>query len=417
VLSLAALACCAFDASEIERISRRSRGMPVVADAYYPAASHDCGVVVFSMSGSVFAYEPRRAGLERISVARDGGVANHPSGPSAISSGGRFVAFQSRASNLVDGDRNHHDDSFVRDRETGETTRVSVTNRGMGANGAGAPLSHPLALSADGRIAAFSSRATNLAFGDQNQKMDAFIRDRTRGKTERVSISSRSQAGDGDSFTTGMSAGGRFVVFSSDATNLVPGDVNAARDVFVRDRGTGLTTRASVSDSWRQGNGASEFGVISDNGRFVAFASEASNLVGHDTNGTRDILVRDRLRDVTLLVSATATGEPGNGPSDFPAISSSGRWIAFSSRASNLVENDTNGVADVFVYDGWRGRMTRVSVSDAGAQADGDSGQWSVAISPDGSCVAFDSDATNLVPDDRNQTLDVFVARRLRRAP
>ncbi len=417
MLALAALGCCALGASEIERISRRGPGMPVNAGAYHPAASHDCGVVVFSMAGSVFAYEPGREGLERISVARDGGVANHSSGPSAISSGGRFVAFQSGASNLVAADRNRHDDTFVRDRETGETTRVSVSNRGIEADDVGAPLGHPLALSADGQIAAFSSRAANLAFGDRNQKMDAFIRDRMRGKIQRVSISSRSKEADGDSFATGMSASGRFVVFSSDATNLVPGDVNAARDVFVRDRGSGLTTRVSVSDSWRQGNGTSDFGVVSDNGRFVAFASEASNLVTNDGNGARDILVRDRVREVTLLVSATAKGEPGNGPSDFPAISSSGRFIAFSSRAENLVEKDTNGVADVFVYDGWRGRMTRVSVSNAGTQADGDSGQWSVAISPDGSCVAFDSYATNLVPDDGNKTLDVFVVRRLHASP
>ncbi len=156
--------------------------------------------------------------------------------------------------------------------------------------------------------------------------------------------------------------------------------------------------------------------MVSDDGRIVAFSSEASNLASGDENGARDIFVRDRTRSVTYLVSATRRAKAGNGASDFPAISGDGRFIAFTSHASNLVKNDTNEAADVFLHDLATRRTERVSVSATGAQGNGDSGQWSLTIARDGSCVAFDSYASNLVPGDANGTLDVFV-RRLRGRP
>jgi Tol biopolymer transport system component len=416
LLLISALSCCAISGPDVERISRRPTGAPVIADAYFPATASDCSLVAFSRLGSVFAWERKQGGLERISVAADGGVADGSSGPSAISASGRFVAFQSGASNLLSDDGNRHDDTFIRDRIEKRTERVSVSNRGVEANAAGAPFGHPLAVSADGRLVAFSSHASNLVFNDRNGRMDAFVHDRLRTKTSRVSLSALSHEGDGDSFVTDMTPAGRFVAFASDAANLVPADMNGVRDVFLRDRATGITFRPSVSDAWKEGNGPSSYGVVSDDGRIVAFSSEASNLASGDENGARDIFVRDRTRSVTYLVSATRRAKAGNGASDFPAISGDGRFIAFTSHASNLVKNDTNEAADVFLHDLATRRTERVSVSATGAQGNGDSGQWSLTIARDGSCVAFDSYASNLVPGDANGTLDVFV-RRLRGLP
>ncbi len=185
--------------------------------------------------------------------------------------------------------------------------------------------------------------------GDTNDSLDVFVRDRELGTTRRVSVSSTGAQGDSGGFGPAISSAGRYVAFSSHASNLVSGDTNAAQDVFVRDRELGTTRRVSVSSTGAQGDSLSFDPAISSAGRYVAFSSDASNLVPGDTEGTVDVFVRDRDLGATRRVSVSSTGAQGNRISFEPAISSAGRYVAFSSAASNLVPGDTNDSLDVFV--------------------------------------------------------------------
>lgn len=163
-----------------------------------------------------------------------------------------------------------------------------------------------------------------------------------------------------------VSADGRFVAFSSEAADLVPGDGNGVSDVFVRDLRTGRTTRVSVSSAGVAGDRASTFPSLSGDGRLVAFRSFADNLVGRDRNGVEDVFVHDRVAGTTERVSVGTSGQEANGPSLSVNISADGSAVAFSSTASNLVPDDRNGVRDVFVRDRARRRTERVSVGAAG---------------------------------------------------
>ncbi|TMM11186.1 MAG: hypothetical protein E6G00_05495, partial [Actinobacteria bacterium] len=247
-------------------------------------------------------------------------------------------------SNLVGGDTNGVGDVFVRDRKTGKTKRVSVNSHGAQANGE----SFAAPISADGRFVAFLSSASNLVGGDTNGARDVFVRDRKAGKTRRVSVDSHGAQGKGASFVPSISANGRFVAFSSVANNLVGGDTNTVSDVFVRDRKTGKTRRVSVDSHGAQGNGDSFIPSISADGRFVAFYSDAANLVAGDGNAAGDGFVRDRKAGRTKRVSVASHGTQGNDTSFPPSISADGRFVAFTSLANNLVAGDTNGASDIF---------------------------------------------------------------------
>jgi Tol biopolymer transport system component len=348
----------------------------------------------------------------RVNVASDGTQANyHADGPQvSLSSDGRHVAFSSAASNLAVGDTNGQSDAFVRDRVTGVTERVSVASDGTQGNGSS---EHP-AISADGRFVAFRSGATNLVPGDTNSFLDFFVRDRVAGTTERVSLANDgSQANGPTPQIPFISADGRFVVFVSYATNLVPGDTNNKPDVFVRDRLSGTTERVSVASDATQGDGDSGNATpITPDGRFVAFDSASTNLVPGDTNGWRDIFVRDRLTGTTERVSLAGDGSQGNGFSDRPAISSDGRYVAFLSSASNLVAGDTSG-DDVFVRDRLAGTTERVNIASDETQANAGGSGDAAEISADGRYVVFGSFASNLVPGDTNSFVDIFLRDRL----
>ncbi len=200
------------------------------------------------------------------------------------------------------------------------------------------------------------------------------------------------------------------MAFFSDATNLVKSDRNGVRDVFVRDRAAGRTVRISLAYDGGEADGPSDIATISSDGRTVAFASDATNLVADDANEQRDVFVHELETGRTERISVASDGSEADGPSDFPSISADGSHIAFVSRASNLVPGDRNGVPDVFVVDRASGRVIRASVSSAGEEANDESGAWGIALSGDGRCVAFGSFASNLVEDDDNQRPDVFVA-------
>ena len=323
--------------------------------------------------------------IELISVGLDGKAAAGQSEDGVISASGRYVAFMSYASNLVAGDRNGKLDVFVRDRFSATTERVSVGTGGVEGNGE----SFGPDISEDGRFVAFSSSASNLVPGDTTPYGDVFVRDRQTGTTERVSVGPGGVPSNGNSFEPAISADGRFVAFGSDASNLVAGDTNNHIDIFVRDRQTGSTVRASVRTGGAQGNDWSLPATISADGRFVAFRSEASNLVAGDTNLAADVFVRDLKDGVTERVSVSTAGVQSELNCFDPAISADGRFVAFHSGASNLVAHDTNENSDVFVRDRVKDTTRRVSVAADGRQIDGGGG--SAHISAQGRFVAFGS--------------------------
>ena len=288
--------------------------------------------------------------------------------------------------------------------DLGRTGRASVSSTG-GQSDEGSFMPE---LNLTGRYVAFSSSATNLVPGDTNGVEDVFVRDRTGDVTERISVPNAAVQGNGDSWGPSITPDGRYVAFTSEASNLVAHDTNASRDVFVRDRVAGTTTRVSVSGSGAQGNGSSSWGVISADGRHVAFVSGASDLVpGGDTNGAEDIFVRDLDTSVTERVSVAVSGAQSDGHSHDIAISRTGRYVAFSSAAANLVPGDTNGAEDVFIRDRPAGTTTRASVGPGGVQADNDSG--GAVLTPDGRHLAFESLATNLVAGGGARGRSVFV--------
>jgi len=339
-----------------------------------------------------------------VSADPSGVEGNGESGGAAISSDGRYVVFQSDASNLVEGDGNDSRDIFVRDMEMGITSRVSVSTAGTEGNS----VSGSAAVSSDGRYAAFESAASNLVGGDDNDSSDIFVRDMEMGITSRVSVSTAGTEGDANSYNPAISLGGRYVAFASTASNLAGTDPGSL-DVFVRDtlEGEEITSRISVSTAGTAGDGASGAPAISAGGRYVAFRSAASNLVADDANGVLDIFVRDMETEITARVSVSTAGTEANGENRFPGISADGRYVVFQSAASNLVADDANGFLDVFVRDLQDDVISRVSVSTEGTEADGDS--TGPSISPDGRYVAFQSEASNLVADDTNGVIDVFV--------
>ena len=339
----------------------------------------------------------------RVSTSSTGTEGNGASYDVSISPDGRYVAFESTASNLVDGDTNAISDVFVKDTQTNQTTRLSTSSTGTEGNSG----SYDMSISSNGRYVAFESNATNLVDGDTNAKEDVFVKDTQANQTTRLSTSSTGTEGNDDCYDPSMSANGRYVAFESNATNLVGGDTNAVRDVFVKDIQTNQTTRISTSSTGTEGNSGSYDMSISSNGRYVAFESDASNLVDGDTNAKSDIFIKDTQTNQTTRVSTSSAGTEGNNDSADPSISSSGRYVAFQSTAANLVDGDTNAKEDVFIKDTQTNQTTRISTSSAGTEGNNDS--YDMSISSNGRYVAFESNATNLVDGDTNAKEDIFV--------
>jgi Tol biopolymer transport system component len=407
--------------------------------------------------------------IERVNVASNGEQANAPTFyPAHVSDDGRYVTFQSEATNLVPEDDDPGLDVYVRDRRTGTTRLVSTSARPGGGPGDGWSLVPDI--SGNGRFVAFVSDATDLVADDTNGVRDAFVRDLRTGRVERISVSSDETPADASTEAAAISGTGRYVAFVSyadlapDPGTPVPGPRLGL--VYVRDRRLGTTELASVtSDGSRANSGASLDLAISSNGRYVGFSSEATNLAPIDTNGARpSVFVHDRQTGTTEIVSndtdATRLGAeafypslsanghwvafststvpgmagqvylvdrrsgttrqlthtPGGPPtfesSSTPDVSADGRWVTWWGTASDLVAGDTNGVADVFLYDTRRATTTRLSVDPHGAQTSGAS--FAPSISRHGEVVVFNSEAPELVQGDTNGHIDVFASTRRR---
>ena len=399
------------------------------------------------------------AQIERVSIGAGGVEANAHSYDAAISANGQVIAFRSTASNLVVVDDNNWPDIFVRDLDGATTEMVSghitqdrrysqhpsisadgqivvmqtdiasrygmsqivVHDRDTGASAVLVPSpSRPSlapSVSGNGQFVAYHSVGTQQDIqppearpinDDHNSTLDAFVFDRLASPVvpvERVSRDATGAEGVGDSLSVSLSDDGRYVAFYSYANNLVAGDANAHEDVFVKDRQTGGIVMASVASDGTLGNGDSYKPVLSGNGRFVVFRSQASNLVPNDTNKRWDIFVRDLTLNTTSRVSVSSSGAEANHDSLEADISDDGRFVVFRSNASNLVAGDTNQRFDIFVHDRDTGQTARVSTPTTG-ESDGHS--YKPAISGDGAWIVFESDATNLVAGDSNTARDIF---------
>jgi len=410
------------EAQITRRVSVASDGTEAEVGALFPSISGDGRFVTFfswstnlvpadtNGTRDIFLHDTNTGTTVRVSVSSAEAQANGQSLNDQISADGRFVVFTSDASNLVPGDTNLSD-VFVRDLVAGTTERVSLATSGAQANGNCG--SGGNAITPDGRFVAFTGLATNLVAGDTNAISDLFVRDRSTGTTERVSVSSGGAQANGLSTVPSFSADGRYVAFGSVATNLVVGDTNGSYDQFVRDRVTGATERVSLADDDSQGNGASTECSISADGRYVVFTSAATNLVPGDSNGVMDVFVRDRVAGTTERVSVSSSEAQSNDESRTATFSADGRFVTFSSRASNLVAGDTNGAYDVFVRDLTAGTTELVSLTSLDEPSDDNAlSADSQNISADGRYVAFSAYASNLDEDDFNFEIDVFVRDR-----
>jgi Tol biopolymer transport system component len=384
-----------------------------------------------------------------------GNEGNSASADPSTSSDGRYVAFESSATNLVAGDTNGDADVFVHDRQTGATRRVSILSDGTTQ---GDDRSYSPSIASDGRYVAFESIATNLVAGDTNAWPDIFVHDRDADgdgiydepvavSTVRVSVVSDETESIDPSNNPSISSDGRYVAFESGGElDLTAIEILRVPDVFVHDRDTDgneiydepgavSTIRMSEDSAGNEANGASSSASISSDGRYVAFDSIADNLVAGDTlfilGGSRDVFVRDRDKDgngtydepgpvgvSTVRVSVDSGGGEVNDDSSSASISADGRYVAFESIATDLVAGDSNNKVDIFVHDrdvdgdgiyDEPGGISTVRVSEATGGGEGNGDSSSASISDDGRYVAFESDADNLVADDNNGSADVFV--------
>ena len=328
-----------------------------------------------------------------------------------MSPNGRFVVFGSAASDLAPGgvDHNGRMDAYVRDMQSGVTTLVSVNSAGTEA---GSGESYPAAISDDGRYVVFSSSANDLVPGDDGEH-DVFVRDLQANHTELVSVDSGGAKGKADSWTWSgqVSTDGRFVLFGSYASNLVAGDTNGAADVFLRDRQLGTTTLVSAAFDGRSANAASDGVGLTSDGAYVVLSSYASDITPGDLNDDGDVFVRDLDGATTALVSTRAalpTPATGNHASWLDAISEDGRHVLFTSEASDLVPSDGYRRAGVFVRDLDTGTNQLVSINAAGT--DGANGySFGVGLSLGGRYVLFSSWADDLVAAANHGWLNAYV--------
>jgi Tol biopolymer transport system component len=370
----------------------------------------------------LYLYDHKEETLTLVTAAPDGTPSNGWAGAPALVPDGRYLAFYGWASNLVPGDTNAVQDLFFYDRKSAILQRISVGPGGVQANdrsGDSSGSARP-ALSADGRFVAFHSAASNLTPDDNNGRVDVFLYDRQAETSTLISDGPGGIAANGDSSHPTLSVDARYVLFQSRATNLDPSVPSLGGpgnyQIYLHDRMEGSTLLISRGPDGRPGNGDSTMSAISGDGRYLVYASVASNLVPGDTNQVSDVFLHDRSTGETRRVSVTSTGTQANRAASTPTITLDGQHIAFSAEASNLVNGDGNNAADLFVYDQLARHTSRVSVAVRGAwrgqEANGPT-QGPAAIIPGGRLIGFVSQATNLAPADARGVPGLYLHERV----
>lgn len=339
-----------------------------------------------------------------ISVNSNGNQGNQDSDAPSVSSDGQFIAFDSKATDLAGKCDNGASHIFVHDRVARTTRCVSINSNGNQGN----LDSHAPSISSDGRFIAFHSAATNLSGGKCNNGfIHVFVHDLTAGTTTCVSVHSNGAEGDSNSFDPSISANGELVVFHSTAANLTGRCSNGNSHIYLHNRLSDNTSCVSVDSDETESNGNSSLPKISGDGLFVVFQSDATNLTPQCNNGFAQIYIRDLADDRTFCASRDSNGNQGNNDSVQPSISSVGRFIAFSSPATNLVSNRcTGGNKQIFIRDRTQDKTTCASLGPKNVEGNGDSENPS--ISGDGKVVSFESNSSNLVKKDGNNLSDVF---------
>lgn len=418
VVQAAGPATAAGSSLRTERVNVSGTGAQADSNATLSDLSADGRYVVFSSDASTLVPGDTNAHTDiflrdrvtntttLLSVSKTGIQSNRESNFPKISANGRYVTFVSGATNLVPGPQaGFANQVYLLDRETGALDRISETPDGKPSDGSNLELS----ISADGRYVTFTTYAGNLIPGvlDENTWFtDVVLYDRT---TQKLSLVSAAMDGTpaGNSDNASISDSGRYVAFSSLSHDLVPDDTNNVGDIFVRDLAAGTTVRASLSDDDFEIPIESSDGQVSDDGRYVTFWSNDWHLVRGDTNFDTDVFVRDLQAGTTRLVSTSSDGVQGKSGSKQPKLTSDGRYVVFTSFATNLAAGDTRNNWDVFRKDLRTGTTTLVSRNNSGAQ--GDANSFTEAVTPNGEFVTYTSYATNLVVGDTNEKGDVFI--------
>jgi len=414
--------------SAIERVSVAANGNEVAGYFFVTDVTPDGRYVVFAYSlddlvpgdsngkSDVFVLDRDDGSIELISVNSnevqptgvDGGSSN-----GTISNDGRYVAFESKSAELVLNDTNGLVDVFVRDRQTTNTARVSLSNGGMQITG-----NSRGSISGSGNFVVFQSDGDDAVTGDTNTEQDVFRRDLVNQDTIRVSISDVEMEAIypfGGSFSPSISDDGNRIGFLSGAENLVADDDNGHQDMFVRDVADGTTTRVSLTSTGAQqeNGGCNETAVISANGLTVAFASSADNLVPGDNNGLTDVFVRE-IGSTSLEIVSVATGSTTfitDGFTSFPTISPDGRYVGFWSRSTQLDPRHVNGAFHGYIHDRQSKRTETINISTTGQFADNASVFDSSSEAPifaSGGVYVFTSSSDELVPGDTDETNDVY---------
>lgn len=386
------------------RVSVDSNGAQANAMSYRGVLSADGRFVAFDSEatnlvaedangfGDVFLHDLQFKTTTLASAPAGGGLANGGSGTPAVSADGRFVAFESNATNLTGtADTNGFTDIYVKDMQTGSVTRASVDSAGGEPNGESVWPS----ISGDGRFVVFVSEADNLVPNDTNGAGDVFVHDMQMGVTIGVSVT-----GNAGAFDAGISLDGRFVVFNSGSTNLVPDDTNGKQDVFVYSMQTGQIVRASVNSSGVEGAQASTEPSISGDGRYVTFSTSSENFTNLDTYGYTQLYVRD-MQTGSIHLASYKDGYVMAGISDSSEISANGRYILFS------FDDKGDGMPDRWLY--IHDQVTNVTTMIVNRTSDYSGSAILPSISADGLRIAFASSASSFVADDTNNVRDIFV--------
>jgi hypothetical protein len=385
-------------------ISRDGRYVAFRSTASNLVASDTNGV------GDVFKKDTSTGAITRVSTATGGTQAIAASSlvSNSMSADGRYIAFTTTSA-LVAADTNALSDVYLKDTLTGTTTRVSTSSADAQTT-SGAPIG-PV-ISGDGRYVVFQSTSTNLVAGDTNGQSDVFYKDTQTGVMQRASTTTAGVQGTGGASTdASISEDGTVVVFVSLTTDLVPGDTNAQRDTFKKNMTTGELTRVSVDAQGNEFNNTSfnTTSAVSRDGRYVMFQTSNGTLVPGDTNGVTDDFMKDTLTGAITRTSTDSAGNQSDAINAESEINADATYVAFASDATNLVSNDTNGVRDVFVKNIATGETSRISTDANNQNGDGASGTGAAfVISADGKYFAFSSLATNLVLGDTNAVADIF---------